>query len=436
MNILCVSKDASIADLAYRLKKEGHEVRLFVDDKKERNAYKGMLHQVRDWKKQLPWVGKEGLIIFDATGYGKIQEQLRKKGYSVVGGSLGGDKCEDDRTHGQEVFWSHRMKMIPSKTFSSLDEATQFVRKNPGYWVIKQNGHASKTFNYVGQSPDGSDVVAVLESYRKTIPKRDLKSIEIQQRVFGVEMAAGRYFNGKEWLGPACINFEHKNLCNGDLGPKTFEMGNSMWMDYQPENSKLYNETIGRLKKYLQQIDFHGYIDINCIVNEKGAFPLEITARFGFPTVHLQQILCPGEWGKFLKAVADGEEYHFHEHPSRKFGVIALMALPPFPYVGECHSAAKNLNLDIIFDATFDEKDLEHIHFEEVSRRPDGTYYISGSSGFAMHVSGAGKTLEAAQLKMYSLLEQIHLPKAFYRTDIGDKFLQTESVLLKKWGYL
>lgn len=435
MNILCISKDGAIADLAYRLQQEGHSVRLYIDTKRDRNAYKGMLRQVKNWSKQLSWVGKTGLIIFDATGYGKIQEDLRKEGYSVNGGSIGGDRCEDDRTHGQEIFWSNGMKMISSKDFSSLDKAVEFVLKNPKYWVIKQNGHASKTFNYVGQNPDGTDVINVLESYRKTLPKRELKSIQLQERVFGIEIGVGRYFNGKDWVGPVEMNLEHKNLCNGDLGPKTFEMGTVMWMDYNPEANKLYNETLAKLKKYLQKIDFRGDIDINCIVNETGVYPLEITARFGFPALHLQQMLCPGAWGSFLKAVADGENFEFKPHAERKYGVVSLLAVPPFPY-GENINSLKNLNIDIVFDTDLTESQLKNIHFEEVSRKKSGRYYVSGSTGFVLHVTGVGKSLEEAQEKMYTTLGKIHVPKAFYRTDIGDRFLKTEKAQLKKWGYL
>ena len=32
-----------------------------------------------------------------------------------------------------------------------------------------------------------------------------------------------------------------------------------------------------------------GYIDVNCIVNSNGIYPLEFTARFGYPTISIQQ---------------------------------------------------------------------------------------------------------------------------------------------------
>jgi len=92
------------------------------------------------------------------------------------------------------------------------------------------------------------------------------------------------------------MNIEHKDLCNGGLGPKTYEMGTLMWFD-DDEKNKLFKETLGKLKEYLCHIHFHGDVDINCIVNEKGVFPLELTMRFGFPALQLQCALSQSPWG-------------------------------------------------------------------------------------------------------------------------------------------
>ena len=49
-----------------------------------------------------------------------------------------------------------------------------------------------------------------------------------------------------------------------------------------------------------------GYIDVNCIVNANGIYPLEFTARFGYPTISIQQegLLTP--MGELLHGLADG----------------------------------------------------------------------------------------------------------------------------------
>lgn len=434
MNILCVSTDSSIAAMALRLKNEGHDVRLFVSDRKHRGSFNNMVETVSNWRKEIKWVGKDGLFIFDTIGYGKDQDKLRKKGYSVVGGSYFGDKLEDEKQYGQKMLSICGVKIASSINFNKIKSAIAFVKKNKGPWVIKQNGHIDKTFNYVGRSKDGKDVESTLKSYLVN-NESDCNSIDLQKKIEGVEIGVGRYFNGIDWVGPIEINVEHKNLCNGDLGPKTGEMGTLMWYD-PDENNKLFTDILAKLKPVLIKGDFRGDVDVNCIVNEKGAFPLEFTTRFGFPALQLQSELHLSPWGEFLKAVADGKPYDLKY--KKGYGIVVLVAAPPFPYVAmsKKHSS---LGLEIDFDSTITADDFEHIHFEKVSCKKKGKedfYYVSNKDGFILHVTGEGKTIEVARKKTYDLINKIIIPKMFYRTDIGLKFVEQDRDKLIEWGWL
>lgn len=431
MNILFISRELSGGDLCLRLQNEGHRVKLFVEEKRYRSSYEGMAEKIDDWKRELEWVGKEGLIVFDSTGYGKIQDRLRKKGYSVVGGCELGDRLEDDRTYGQKVLSACGIPTLSSMGFHNIDDAIAFVEKEKGMWVIKQNGHASKTFNYVGQLESGQDVLQMLRNYKEN-NKRDSKNIELQRRVKGAEIGIGRYFNGHDWVGPIEMNVEHKGLFVGGVGPKTSEMGTLTWYDNDDENNRLFQETIGKLKGYLEHAGFHGDIDINCIVNEDGIHPLEVTARFGFPAIQLQSTLHNSPWGEFLKAVADGKPYDLDY--KKGFGIVVLVATPPFPYTAISRRYSMK-GSTIYFSGVLTPDEWKRIHFEDVSR-VNGWYILSNSSGYVAHVSGFGKTIQEAREQTYALVEKIIIPKKFYRNDIGLKFAEKEQDLLKQWGWL
>lgn len=56
--------------------------------------------------------------------------------------------------------------------------------------------------------------------------------------------------------------------------------------------------------------------------------------------------------------------------------------------------------------------------------------------GFVLHVSGTGKSVEAARKQAYALIDKIVIPKMFYRTDIGVKFAKEDRKKLKEWGYV
>ncbi|MDX9913160.1 MAG: hypothetical protein RBS77_01100 [Candidatus Moranbacteria bacterium] len=432
MNVLFISLDLSGADLAYRLRTEGHQVRFFVEEKSQKCNYQRMISKVKDWKKELDWVGKaDGLIIFDSIGYGKEQDKLRKEGYAVIGGCELADKLEHDRQYCKKVFANYGVPVIPSKGFTNVDDAMDYVRKNKGPWVVKQNGHADKIFNYVGNFEDGRDVTDVLKNYYR-YKNSECTTIDIQKKAVGIEIGVARYFNGEDWVGPIELNIEYKDLYSGGLGPKTYEMGTLMWL-VDDENNKLFKETLDKLKNYLKKIDFRGDVDINCIVDGDNVYPLEVTTRFGWPATHLHVELIKSPVGKFLKAVAEGKQYDLKY--KKEFATAVLVATPPFPYDIKLNKYSPKGEF-IYFSSDFTVEDLSHVHFEEVSKDRCGNFFISGSSGFVLHVTQSCKTAKGAQKKSLDIIKKIVIPKKFYRNDIGSDFHLKDRKTLKKWGWI
>lgn len=436
MRVLVLSHDFSGASLCHRLAREGHEVRVSVSDPRHADPLEGIVGKAPSPEAGIAWVGKDGLVIADDVGFGKLQDDLRAQGYSVVGGSAGGDRLEEDRPWCQRVLADCGIPSLPTLHFATAAQAIAHVRAHAGQWVIKQNGHPESIFCYVGRLPDGSDLIDLLQNYARAYG--DAGGFVLQQRVSGVEIGVGRYFNGRCWVGPIEMNVEHKKLCAGDVGPKTHEMGTLMWYDAD-EASRLFRETLAKLEPYLRQVDFRGNVDINCIVNEAGVFPLEVTARFGYPAFQLQTEIHASPWGEFLKAVADGRDYELEWR--RGYGLVALVATPPFPYFSP--AGRKDLSprgLKLRFHRQPTEDDWNHLHPEELSLRrgEDGEpeYVIAGDTGYLLHVSAFGDDIDAAGGKLYSRLGNIVVPRMFYRTDLGKRFVERDRTLLERWGWL
>lgn len=59
-------------------------------------------------------------------------------------------------------------------------------------------------------------------------------------------------------------------------------------MFWSPPN-QLFNQTLLKMESQLAEEGYVVYIDVNCIVNGNGIYPLEFTARFGYPTISIQQ---------------------------------------------------------------------------------------------------------------------------------------------------
>lgn len=434
MKVLFISGELIGADVCNRLKQEGCDVRLYIEDKSRKDCLDGLVEKTDNWKKELSWVGKDGLIVFDDIGYGEIADKLRSDGYTVFGGNLMGDKLETDRDYGQKIFSVSGMKIVDHINFRNISDAISFLKKHKSRWVVKQNAHEG-SLTYVGEMDDSSDAINILESYQKHNASHAIKTISLQKRIEGVEIAVARYFNGMDWVGPIFVSFEHKPLLNNDKGPLTAEMGTLAWHD-ENEKNKVFNETLGKLKPYLQKINYRGYADINSIANNKGIFPLEATMRFGSPTNHQQSSMYISHWHELLLAVARGEKYNLQY--KKGFSIVVSIATPPFPYKS-ISSDYYIKGFNILFKSKLTKEESEMLHFEEVTAKKMGKdikYYVAGSNGYIMFVTGIGNTVEEARAKAYRLVEKIVIPRMIYRTDIGIKFLQRDGQLLKSWGWL
>src|SRR3989441_829482 len=61
---LFVSLDGLIADIAWQVVKEGHEVKLFVEAQSEREIADGFVPKTEDWIREVPWTGEIGTTMF------------------------------------------------------------------------------------------------------------------------------------------------------------------------------------------------------------------------------------------------------------------------------------------------------------------------------------------------------------------------------------
>jgi phosphoribosylamine--glycine ligase len=434
VKILFVSIELIGSALIHRLLDEGHDVRLYIDDLACKHCLDGFVEKTSDWKAELRWVGRDGLIIFDDVGWNGAQNQLRKDGYRVVGGDSESDRLELDRNYFREALTACGVPTLQSHDFQSAQEAREFIEANPDRWVLKQSSHMS-TATYVGRRDDGRDVLELLHIYED----RNICPIHLQQTVDGIEIGVARYFNGHDWIGPIEVNIEHKALFPGGIGPLTCEMGTLVWYD-ENESLPLFVETLGKLREHLRSIAYKGDIDINCMVNEDGIWPLEATTRFGSPATQVQCELHLSEWGDFLSAIADGTPFNLEYH--KGFSVGVTIAMPPYPFGMEFmadYVPGSSERTKVFIDSSLNEFDLRKIHFEEATLENtdlERIVHYRGGCGYAAVVTGSGASPEQAQSDAYRMVSAIHIPRSFHRNDIGDRFIREDWDTLRELGVI
>lgn len=421
---LFVSYDALITDIAWRVVEEGHEVKYWIREKEARGVGDGFVPKTEEWTSEVDWA--DVIVFDDVLGMGEDADRLRKAGKAVVGGTPYTDRLEDDRGFGQTELKAVGIPIIPFEEFGSFIEAADYVRAHPGRYVIKPSGEAAniKRLLFVGEDDDGQDVVHVLESYEKVYADQ-VKSFQLQRRRVGVEIAVGAFFNGREFLTPINVNFEHKKLFPGQLGPSTGEMGTSMFWSGP---NRIFNQTLRRMEGKLAEEGYVGYIDINCIVNGQGIYPLEFTARFGYPTITIQAEGLNAPIGEVLAGMARGERVDLKAKSGFQVGV--RIVVPPFPYDDPRTFEVNSQDRIIIFR----KPDRAGIRIEDV-KRVEGEWVVTGHTGVVLIVVGTGPTMRQAQAQAYHRIRNVMIPNMYYRTDIGDRWHEDHDRLLS-WGYL
>jgi phosphoribosylamine--glycine ligase len=421
---LFVSLDGLIADIAWQVVKEGHEVQLCTDSQSEKEIGNGFVPKTDDWEREVEWA--DVIVFDDVLGQGAKAQKLRAAGKPVVGGTPYTDRLEDDRAFGQQELKAAGVSIIPQENFTSFDDAIAFVQTNPNRYVIKPSGEAQnlKQLLFVGEDEHGADVIQVLEDYKRAWASR-LKEFQLQRRIVGVEVAIGAFFNGKDFILPINVNFEHKKLFPGDIGPSTGEMGTAMFWS---EPNRLFAATLKKMEAKLKDEGYVGYIDVNCIVNSNGIFPLEFTARFGYPTISIQQEGMLTPIGEFLHRLAEGSITRFKARSGFQVGV--RIVVPPFPYRDPETFETSSKDAVIIFKKPM----REGVHIEDV-KTVDNEWLVTGTSGVVLIVVGLGSTMKQAQRQVYNRIENIMIPNMFYRKDIGDRWFE-DFDRLHTWGYL
>ncbi len=426
---LIVSKEASGSDIAYQLKKEGNGVKMFIQDDSERDVLDGMVDKVDDWESEKSWAD---IIIFDFTGFGFRQNELRAQGFKVVGGSYLGDQLELDRKFAQQYFQKMNVKMLQTMEFDSFNAAKKFLKdQKDKRFVIKFTGNAGdeKSLLYIAQTKDNLDLIKLIEHYSKiwNTSWGEPKFV-LQEAVEGVETAVTAFFNGEKFIMPVYMNFENKRMLTGDLGVFTGEMGTHGFFTF--DKLKLFKNTLKRIEDDLKKDGYVGTIDVNCIINEDGIWPLEFTSRFGYPLVDL---LFEGMHGHtrvtdLVVGLANRTLDFIETDDGYQIGVV--VCVPTFPYEEGYDKYGKGLPVIIM-----DERVNESFHVGDLKLDEDGVWITAGSWGYGFVVTGRGDTMFDAKTQAYNSIKRVVVPNAIHRIDISDRWIK-DYPKLHRWGYV
>jgi phosphoribosylamine---glycine ligase len=430
VRFLGVGDTVDLGDMYLRLQAAGHEVRVYAADAEAHDVMRGMITFTDDWQLELDWIreaGADGVILFETASNGEIQDELRRDGFNVIGGSSLGDRLENDREYGQSVLRGVGLRTAKSREFTSFDDAIDFVERQRGRYVFKLNGSEwSSTRGYVGAMDNGHDMLALLRGAQRTWPPGDPPSFVLMDHLTGVEVGVGAFFDGEKFLSPANLDWEHKRFFPGDIGELTGEMGTVV--TYRGAE-RMFEDSLARVAPLLRESGYHGYINLNTIVNEDGIWPLEFTCRFGYPGFPILDSLHRCGWDRIFRTLIQRDPDSFPTHDGYSVGVV--VTVPPFPYSHGYDTLGKGR--PICFTEDLDETDRESLHYGEVDLC-DGQLVTAGMIGYIMVVTGIGDSIDAARKAAYSRVQKVVIPNSRYRNDIGVRLIERDLSAMRRLG--
>ena len=403
MRILVLSQTGDFLGVAQRLRLEGHDVAMWIKEKAYARSGKGIVERVLSWRPLLRWAD---LVIVDIVGMGKYYPLLKSMGKPFLGCHPEMDRLELDRAYGMKCFADAGITVPETFPFPTPAKALQWMRDEDwgDGFAVKADDNIGCASSRVLTEPEQLDWA--LEALPAT------SSLIVQRLVKGVEVSTEGWFDGNDFIPPYNHTFEEKKFLEGNLGPNTGCMGNIV---IARESNRLTRATVERLRPLLRHLHWRGPIDVNCIVNEEGAFALEATARFGYDAIEAFLEGVKMGAGEFLRGIASRE---LTTIPISSDYLIAVrLSVPPYPLEDE--NVVPEWGEPLL---GINEESIRHLWLCNVYVDPkDQLFKTSGADGLTLVATARGESVADARRRVYRTLNNIRVGSKMYRRDIGSR---------------
>jgi phosphoribosylamine--glycine ligase len=418
-------------DFVLRCVSAGHQVRYWLSPNASPHIGQGFkgIEFIKNWTGSAKWAD----LVF-CTGNDKYIDRLeffRKQGVAVFAPSVQSARLEIDRAYGMKFLDDHGIECPEHQTFKTLADAEKFARKSDERYVFKTLGsEEDKSLSYCAKSP--ADLVARLQRWQRM--GMVLKGpCMLQKFIPGIEFAVSAWMGKDGFIGLPNENFEHKKLLSGNCGPNCGEAGTVM---KYCNDSTLFEEVMKPLEESLVKLGHFGDIDVNCIIDEDGkAWPLEFTARPGWPAFNIMMATTKGDPAEWMRDACYGED---SLEVSTAIAVGVVVAQPDYPY----SKATQKEVIDIpIYGVTAKNRRFIAPQSVKMATMPDmdddelvEREMWATAGDYLCVVTGTGRSIKQASERAYKVVDDLHISDMIYRDDIGEK-IEDELPTLQEHGY-
>lgn len=433
MRFAFVSLEGTSLSYWSRLKDEGHDVKVFIKPRLQKQVGDGIVSKANSFTELVAWAHeKPSVVVFDSSGEGEKAEALRKQGLLVMGGSQFCDRLESKREWGEQFAKTLGIKVPETHPFDTISSTIAWLKSHDDgrTWYFKSDKYIDASTTFGGPA---DEIIYWLENLRGKAGDR-IKNI-IQEKIDGIAISTGMWFNGTEFLDPVEGTIEHKKFMDGEIGGSTGCSLNVLWFyeKYPKIAERLHFREFAPLFRKFGASP--GIYDINAVINKKDGQPyfLEWTPRFGYDSEPTAQRLLHGDLGQFFYGLAAGKAPESPFSTSEcAFGVRLSVSPYPFEHLDDVDLKKTCIGTPV---RGIDGLWKDHFVAYGIGLDERGETVMKDPWGLVGIATAVGGDLEEMNEEVLDFIkDDLNIPNLQYRTD-ADKVLSKDIEELRKVGY-
>ena len=338
-------------------------------------------------------------------------DRLEEIGIKCFGPTAAAAEIEGSKIFSKNLMKKYSIPTAEYETFDDMDSAIEYVRTKSAPIVIKADGLALGKGVIIAESIlDAENAIKMMmedEAFGKSG-----KRIVIEEFLTGPEVSVLAFTDGKTVV-PMVSSMDHKRALDGDKGLNTGGMGtiapNPCYTKEIADEcmEKIFLPTIKAMNS--ENRTFKGCLYFGLMITEKGPKVIEYNCRFGDPETQVVLPLMDSDLLETMIAVREERLSEIEVKFSTDSACCVVHASKGYPEKYETG-----------FEITHEDIGDSFIYYAGAKEK-DGKVVSGG--GRVLGVVSRAKTLKEAIEKAYTASEKVHFENAYYRRDIGRKFL-------------
>ncbi|WP_411334324.1 phosphoribosylamine--glycine ligase [Metabacillus indicus] len=338
-----------------------------------------------------------------------VVDAFQEAGLKVFGPTKAAALIEGSKKFAKELMLANSIPTASYDSFTSFEEAKQYVLEKGAPIVIKADGLAAGKGVTVALTVE--EAVNCLREFLEDAKFGEASSsVVIEEFLEGEEFSLMAFVNGED-VYPMVIAQDHKRAYDHDEGPNTGGMGAYSPVPQIPDASVL--EAVETVLKPAARgmiangIPFTGILYAGLILTAEGPKVIEFNARFGDPETQVVLPRLESDLIEVLLDILDGKKAELKWRDEAVMGVVLASKGYPDAYMkGEAiGSLLQGFEQGALFHA---------------GTKKEGQQYVT-DGGRVLAVVAYGSDLLEAQTQVYEYVAEVASDALFYRKDIGAK---------------